>query len=208
METEHVHEYRLAGRVIPGCTSILQRAGLSDLSMVPEHVLKAKSRLGSIIHEYTHFYDEDDFDIRDLDSFPQYQNRVRGWAQFRKDWQFEPSVIEQAMAIRVNGMVFGVKPDRFGFGNFGPGGARIMTTVEIKCTAEIEPAHEIQTAGQALALKEDCPIPGRVICQLLEEADAAKKFYRVHKCEDRHDEAVFMWALGLETYKRNKGIIR
>lgn len=213
-ESATVHRYTLHGEEIPGCTSILARAGLSDLSKVRPEVLASASAMGTAMHAYTHFWDEDDLDLDDLIAYPAYANRMRGWIQFREDWEFKPFLIERAMAIKVNGMTFGVKPDRFGFGNFGTPNPDddgrpnpVMSTVEIKCTADIEPHHQIQTAAQALALKGDTPTPGRILCQLHDQADRTGKFYTIVKCEDRQDESVFLWALGLDTWKRNKRII-
>jgi len=81
-------------------------------------------------------------------------------------------------------MTFGVKPDSLGTGNFGTKGEPWLATVEEKCTVDIEPAHEIQTAAQALALKEDCPIPARIIVQLLPEPDKLGKYYHMQECKE------------------------
>lgn len=205
---EASHTYTLDGKRIPGCTSIIQGVGLSDFSQVPKYILEKKSALGTRVHNYTHWWDENDLDIEDLKLYPVYYNRLLGWTQFRQDWGFKPLVTEVAMAIRVNGMTFGVTPDRFGVGNFGPEGVPLMSTVEIKNTVDMEPSHRVQTAAQALALKEDAPIPGRIICQLLEEPDKSGRFYKIEKCEDPLDERIFLAALALETWKRNNKIIK
>jgi len=203
IETEERHDYLLDGRPIPGCTSILQRAGYVDLSMVPAHVLQAKAEFGTKIHEFTHWYDEGDLDLNDLIGFPEYARRVEGWAQFREDWDFTPDLewSEKPLAICVNGSTFGVKPDCFGVGRFGPGGTSLLSTVEKKCTAEIERSAELQTAAQALAIKSlTVPIPGRIVCQLLDERDRNGKYYR--------DEALFLACLAIDVDKRNHKIIK
>ena len=209
-EGDH-HDYYLDGRIVPGCTSILGRCGYSDYSMVRAEVLEAKAEFGTKVHEYTHFYDDDDLDLNDLIDFPEYARRVEGWAQFKVDWDFVPDTkwSEKPMVIIVNGMAFGVKPDCFGVGRFGPGGTSLLCTVEKKTTAVIERSAELQTAAQALALKSlECPTPGRIICQLLDEPDRQGKYYRLRRCENRKDEALFLACLMIDTDKRNFKIIK
>lgn len=206
IETEDRHDYLLDGSSVPGCTSILARCGYSDYSMVKQDVLEAKAEFGTKVHELTHFYDDDDLDLNDLIDYPEYARRVEGWGQFRNDWDFVPDTkwSEKPMVIIVNGAPFGVKPDCFGVGRFGLGGTSLLCTVEKKCTAHIERSAEIQTAAQALALKNlDCPMPGRVICQLLDVPDKQGKYYRLKRCEDRKDEALFLACLLIDWDKRN-----
>ena len=208
VETATEHQYYLNDKKIPGCTSIIQGCGISDLSGIPRFILDKKSALGNAVHEYTHWWDENDLDLNDLKPFPDYYNRTLGWTQFREDWNYKPHATEIVLAIRVNGMTFGVKPDSLGTGNFGTNGEPWLATVEKKCTVDIEPAHEIQTAAQALALKADCPIPARIIVQLLPEPDKLGKYYHMQECKEPSDERVFLSALAIETYKRNRKIIR
>lgn len=211
IETEDRHDYQLDGKPIPGCTSILQRCGYVDLSMVPTSVLKAKAEFGVKVHEYTLFYDEDDLDMNDLIDFPEYGRRVEGWAQFREDWEFTPDPIwsEKPIVIVVSGMSFGVKPDRFGVGRFGQGGTSLRSTVEIKTTYDIERSAELQTAAQALAIKSpECPLPGRIVCQLLDEKDRNGKYYKIHRCENRRDESLWLACLAIDIDKRNSKIIK
>lgn len=210
IETEVLHEYYLDDRPVPGCTSILSRCGYSDYSMVPKGVLAAKSDFGSRVHDYTHMYDDDDLDLNDLIDYPEYARRVEGWGQFRNDWDFIPDVnfSEKPMVISVHGMTFGVKPDCFGVGRFGLGGTSLMCTVEKKTTAQIERSAEIQTAAQALALKSlACPTPGRIICQLSDEADKTGRYYRLRRCENKKDEAIFLACLMIDIDKRNYKVI-
>jgi hypothetical protein len=211
IETDNRHDYLLDGSPIPGCTSILQRSGYSDYSGIPQATLTAKAEFGSKIHELTHFYDDNDLDMNDLIDFPAYSRRVEGWAQFREDWEFtpDPTWSEQPIAIVVNGMTFGVKPDCFGVGRFGMGGTSLLSTVEKKTTVEIERSAELQTAAQALALKSpECPIPGRIVCQLLDEKDRTGKYYRIHQCENRRDESLWLACLAIDIDKRNSKVIK
>jgi hypothetical protein len=210
IETDVVHQYYLDDSPVPGCTSILQRCGYSDYSMVRADVLEAKAEFGSLVHSYTHMYDDDDLDLNDLIDYPEYARRVEGWAQFRNDWDFTPDTkwSEKPMVIVVHGQAFGVKPDCFGVGRFGFGGTSLLCTCEKKTTAQIERSAELQTAAQALALKSlDCPCPGRIICQLLDVPDKQGRYYRLKRCENRKDEALFLACLMIDIDKRNFKII-
>lgn len=207
-ENDEEHSYKLEGKPIPGCSHILERAGLVNYDQVPDDGrLGAKGMYGSAVHEYCHWWDEDDLDIEDLKHTPRYYNPVVGWTQFRELFQFTPAVIEQPIAIRVNGMVFGVKPDRFGMGACGPDGEPVICTVEIKTTADVEYAAKIQTAAQGLAVKTpENPIPVRLIVQLRDTADSAGNFFKVTQPKDPLDEKVWLAALLLEYAKINNKI--
>lgn len=203
VETDERHDYTLEGAPIPGCTSIIKGCRMSNIERVPEAILRPASIYGTKVHEYAHWLDQGELDLNDLEEWPDYQNSVRGWQQFREDFEFESFLAEQPIAIRVNGMVFGVKPDRFGEGKLGPRGSRKVGTVELKTTALIEPCHHIQTAAQALALKERDPLPARLVCQLLEKPLTSGKCYRVAESKDPQDERIFLAALAIDYWKRN-----
>lgn len=208
-ETPELHEYTLDGYRVPGLTSIIARAGVSNYDNVPQAVMKAASAMGTKIHQYTQWYDEGDLDLDELKPYPSYFNRVTGWVQFREDWQFKAQIRETPMVVKYNSMVYGMKPDCFGVGNFGAGGTPLESTVEIKCTAEIEPSAQLQTAGQALPLKsEENPLPGRVVCQLLDTANQQGKFYNIEFFKESTDERIFLAILALDYWKKNHGIIK
>lgn len=198
-ETEGRHDYTLKGVPIPGLTGMLARAGLYDYSQIPAPVLDAASRFGLQVHEYTHWYDEDDFDFADLDSFPAYRNCLIGWQQFRGDSGFIPYSIEQPMAVSIHGMTYGMKPDRFGHIRDK------LTVVEIKTTANIEPHFHVQTAAQAIAVQHVDPLPARIVVQLLKEPMRSGRCYRR---EEGHmmDHGAFLNVLAVEYWKRNHGV--
>lgn len=207
-ETDDEHSYKLDGKPIPGCSYILGRAGLSNYDQVPDDGrMQAKAKYGHAIHEYCHWFDEDDLDLDALKPHDQYYFPVYGWSQFREIYQFTPKVIETPIAIKVNGMKFGVTPDRFGYGAVGSDGDQAIATVEIKTTAAIEYSAKIQTAAQALAVKTpENPIPVRLIVQLLDTPNQAGHFFNVVECKDPIHEKVWLAALLLETVKINEKI--
>lgn len=202
------HLYRLEGKPIPGCSHILQRAGISNYGDVPDDGrLQAKAAYGHAIHEYCHWWDEDDLDLEALKAHEEYYFPVFGYTQFREIYQFTPRVIEQPIALKINGMLFGVTPDRFGNGAVGPDGDQAIATVEIKTTAEIEYSAKIQTAAQALAVKTpENPIPIRIIVQLTDTPNSAGHFFHAHFCKDPLDEKVWLAALLIEWTKINNKI--
>lgn len=199
-ETEGRHDYTLKGASIPGLTAMLARAGLYDYSQIPPQVLDAASRFGLKVHQYTHWYDEDDFDEDDLQSFPAYLNCLKGWRQFRDDTGFEPYMIEKPLAVTIHGMTYGMKPDRFGRLRGGKHAA-----VEIKTTANIEPHFHVQTAAQAIAIPDD-PLPARIVVQLLKEPMASGLCYR-REDGGMRDHGTFLNVLAIEQWKRNNRIV-
>jgi hypothetical protein len=206
VDTPDSHVYTIDGKRIPGCTTIIANAGYCDYSMVPEQVMKHKSAFGTLLHDYCLWWDQKDLELEEMKKWPAYYSRILGWTQFVEDFELEFSLMEQPLAIKVNGMVFGVKPDRLGIGKFGD--QRKICTIEIKSTHSIERAAELQTAGQALALKDEDPLPARVICQLLETPNQAGKNYNYKRCADNLDERIFLSCLAIETDKRNHGILK
>lgn len=47
---EATHTYRVAGKILPGVTQVMQRAGLIDLSMIPPETLERARQEGKAIH--------------------------------------------------------------------------------------------------------------------------------------------------------------
>lgn len=196
------HDYSYRGIPMPGLTSILERGGCYDLSFVAERVLEPAARFGGEVHQYCHWADDSDLDLKDLTEFPEHECCVRGWMDFRNDHDFAPYLVEEAMAIEWDGMRFGMKPDRIGI----IGVTSKPYVVEIKTTARIEPHFALQTAGQALSQKAIHPLPGRMVVQLLKTPLASGQRYRLREYTDRNDEQVFRAALALDIWKNNHNV--
>jgi hypothetical protein len=202
---EPCHRYYLDGKEIPGLSYILDSCGLCRYDKVRKDVMEAARERGDAAHYATRLFDEDNprdmlkIDIWEkealaepLDSWT--RSRLVGWCKFRQDFNFMPMLIEKPMSHCMNGMAFGMTPDRYGVGTPG------SMVIEIKATASIEPSHAIQTAAQALAFKTPESNVGRYVVQLLEND------YKPFKFEDRQDERLFGCALALTSWRWGKGI--
>lgn len=216
--TENGHEchyYRLNGERVPfSLTQILELAGLSrqPQSDAERHMWDAKAKLGTRVHEYTLWLDQEEIALEDLKAYPAYYNRVLGWQQFRQDFEFSPdlSSCEVPMAVRLNGCLYAFKADAYGI--MGPEDKMAMAVVEKKCTVNIEPHHAIQTAAQAIAFRphaEGIKLPlRRFVVQLLETPNGSGRYYRAEECTDRTDEKIFAAALATVSWRYGKGLLK
>jgi hypothetical protein len=189
---EACHEYWLDGQRIISNTQILDAAGMVNYQGIAKETLKAKAAFGTSVHEMCLWWDQDDLDLADLEPYPQYLNRLLGWADFVVDYDFQPDMTwaERPMAVKLNGCIYAQRIDRLGMTNQG------VAIVEIKTSCDLMPHYDLQTAGQALPFKTDArPTIRRFVCQLLDKPNAAGKRYFVKECTDRMDEKVFLAAL-------------
>lgn len=204
---EPCHSYFLDGKEIPGLSYILDSCGLCRYDKVRKDVMEAARERGDAAHFATRLFDEDNPNPAKMISIPEWEekslsepldpwtrSRLQGWINFRKDFKFNPVLIEKPMSHCLNGMAFGMTPDRFGDGTCG------AMVIEIKATASIEPSHAIQTAAQALAFKTHESNVGRYVVQLLEND------YKPLEFKDRQDERLFGCALALTSWRWQKGI--
>lgn len=199
------HIYRLSGARIPSLTQILDATGFIDYSAVPVGTLKAKAAFGSKVHEFCLWSDQDQLDIEDLEPYPAYRDRVLGWLDFAKDFDFQPDLnwAERPMALRLNGALFAMTPDRFGMSNQGE------CVVEIKCSCDLMPAYAIQTAAQMLAFRNDLrPNVKRFVCQLLDKPNGGGKRYFAKEYTDRMDEKIFAAALTCAQWRINNKLFK
>jgi len=82
------HEYKLNGLTIPNVTTILQRAGLVDLSHVPQETLDYKSDLGKKVHKTTELFDKRTLNKEKL--HPTLQGYLNAWMKFCWEMKFIP----------------------------------------------------------------------------------------------------------------------
>ena len=90
--TELDHSYRFNGKLIPGVTSVLERAGLIDYRFLGARRDYYLQR-GSAVHSACHFDDEGDLIESSID--PEIMGYVAAWRAFRSDYGFTPVLIEQ-----------------------------------------------------------------------------------------------------------------
>lgn len=199
--TEEGHYYTLKGQRVPfSLTQILELSGISRQPTAQSEIAArpAAAKRGTKVHEYTLWLDQGELDLDDLKPYPEYYNRVIGWQQFCEDFHFMPDLTfcEVSIAVKVNGMLYGMKLDAYGV--IGEGENIAMAVVEKKCTADAEDSHAIQTAGQAIAFKthaESLQLPlKRFVVYLFDKENSAKRFYRCVEHTDRTDEKVFVGA--------------
>ena len=198
------HRYHLDGREIPGCTRILEMAGISDYSAIREDILERAREIGTLTHTATQFLDEGGLDWNSVPELV--KPRVDAWAKFTATEAFKPfpERIEYQTFGVVNGMAFGVRIDRAGLMRGRP------AIVEQKCTASIMPHHAIQTAGQALAVLLPDNRPSDSITRFLKweryviqlRADGS---FRLKRFSERSDADVFIAGLAVTTWKMAHG---
>lgn len=211
------HYYTLKGERIPfSLTQILELSGMSRQPTEPSEIAArpAKAKLGTKVHEYTLWLDQGELDLDDLKPYPAYYNRVLGWQQFKEDFHFEPCLpyCEIPMGVRLNGMLYGMKLDAYGIMT-GDNGKLSDCVVEKKCSVNLEASYQLQTAGQAIAFKDQADrsvMTLRRFCvQLFEKENAAKRFYKVVEHTDRNDEKIFVGAALANAYWRlNNGLLK
>jgi hypothetical protein len=181
---EAEHRYYLGNRELPSVTGILKAAGLVDDRFYTE-----ESRLrGTYVHTACCLLDEDDLEIESLDEV--LRPYVEAYAAFksvaRPTWQF----VEHRVCDDVHG--YAGTLDRAGIVNGKP------LLIDIK-TGTVPPWVALQTAAYRRCL------PGghtyrRAALHL--KADAT---FNLIELPDRHDEAVFLGALGVVQWKQRMG---
>ena len=170
------HTYRVAGRIVPGLSSVLVASGLSDDSYY-RRAVEARER-GSAVHEAALRLDLGD-EPADRDLRPEWLGYFEGYRQFSASVKTRWRELEQARLHRAHG--YAARPDRMGTLNGTP------TVLEIKTGG---PAlwHQYQTAGQALLWPKLTLRRGVVYLP----GDGTGRF-RVH--DDPQDFLVFLDAL-------------
>jgi len=83
------HVYRLAGRIIPGVTSIIKACGLIDL----QWATKRDMDRGTAVHRAVHLYELDDLDERSLD--PVVPPYLAAWKAFKAETGYVSATYEQ-----------------------------------------------------------------------------------------------------------------
>ena len=211
------HKYHLQGKPLISLTQILEAAGLVDYSAVQPDVLANKAAFGTQVHEYTAWHDQDDLEPEDWEKLlnhPKYGPRLKGWVQFREDFNFTPDQnwIEEPCAVTEYGITYAMTLDRFG--TFGTpeeivAGKASLGVVEIKTCCDAEPSHQIQTAGQAIMFEGDGSVPcRRMAVYLLDKPNGAGKLYEVIEHKHRIDRKIFAACLVLTQFRINQKLLK
>lgn len=188
---EEDHTYAVEGKAIPCTSDILQGCGLSDYSGINPAILENARVRGSEVHDYTRRFDLDLLDEAEVNE--EYAPYLEAWKKFVSDYKCEWLVIEEPIYSKK--YWFATTPDRIGFVS---GGLlqfkRLLTDVEIKCTAQLMKSFGPQTAAHAIAHDEGKKVADkikrRIVVQL--KGDGT---YRVEVYDKKKDETVFKAAL-------------
>jgi hypothetical protein len=97
-ETSHL--YRLAGKLVPGVTRVMEATGLIDYSFLGARRSYYLER-GRKVHQATHADDEGN--LNDSAEEAEIMGYVFGWRKFRLDYGFVPNRIEQRVCNRRHG---------------------------------------------------------------------------------------------------------
>lgn len=183
------HIYRLDGQIIPGCSQILKSCGLSDYSNVPKDILDAASNFGTAVHLATALWDKNTLDMSTL-SEPLVPY-LEGWKRFIDD--YKPTVLTEWTENPMGSVKyrFGCTPDRVLIVRDK------IWVLDIKTTSSILPSIAIQTAAQAICIKENYKkVHKRVAIQLTENN------YKLFPFDKPSDEATFLACLRVFNWKK------
>ena len=144
---EAKHEYSRAGIVIPGCTRVIDHAGLSSLEDVRKDILERRSHLGRVVHKCAHFLDENDLDWKTVDDSA--KGYLESWGLLVEDLHVKWRRIEFQCIANVGGLEFGMQIDREGL-IYG-----CESIVDMKISRTVEAWHGVQLAGYAMGLPHD-----------------------------------------------------
>ena len=146
---EESHVYRLNGVILPSITQAIAAAGLVDTEWMTE---LGRWR-GTQVHTATQMDDEDELDEDSLDDVYGFApgemvSYLEGWRQFRKDYEFVPTLIEEPLYHKAH--LYAGRIDRAGTMMYNRRKTKAIS--EIKTGASVGATAE-QTAGQAHLLE-------------------------------------------------------
>lgn len=180
------HSYRVAGRQVPGVTSILAANGLIDSTWFNE----ASRWRGTAAHLACQFDDESDLKI---DSVPaEVRGHLEGWRKFRSDTGFVPIYTEKRVWSPEG---FCGTPDRIGMLGGRP------SIIDLKTSASAYPWVGLQLAGYAIGaapLMDTHPGAFQRIAVCL-NGDGG---YSATHFKDRRDIEVFRAAVVMAAWKK------
>jgi len=186
------HDYLVDGVWVPSVSYILKTNGFCDYAGVRKDVMENARQFGTAVDLACQLLDEDDLDPEYND--PKVMPRLEGWSKFCREWEFKPLIVAKPMSHAMNGMIYGMTPDRYGTCKLG------NVVIDIKNTAEIMPSHQIQLAGYIQPFKTEGNGVNRFVVQLVDGG------YKLHEFKDRQDERIFGAALACTYWKLAKGI--
>lgn len=186
------HEYTFNGIIVPGVTTVLKVAGITqDYSMIKPSVLENKRDLGINIHMATEM-DDLGLDVTEPDFIPY----IEGWRNFKKDTNYQSILAEKPVyskKYRYAGTI-----DRYGM-VYGEPAIIDLKTTSIVDMQSVGP----QTAAYQNALSEYTKEKAkkRYIVKL---DPKLKQGYKLIPCTNKSDFQVFLNALNIYNWRMIK----
>lgn len=205
---EATHIYRVARRVVPGVTRVLDHTGLVDYSRVRQDIRENSLDRGKRVHVARHYYDENDLDINTVRE--EERGYIESWIACRRITGYTPVLTEFQTVFDFEGHPCGMKLDSAGY---FPKSNR-LAIIDAK-TGDVEWWVGVQTAGYTIGLPshptEKVTLVSPLARFLLRDRFAARLFAdgRPAKLEpftDRSDYYDFAAALYLTHRKLERGI--
>jgi hypothetical protein len=160
---EATHTYRYNGNVVPGVTTVLKP--LTNLDMVPPHVLKAAADFGTAVHKACELDDLGELDLIALD--PALVPYLMAWRKFSTEHSAKWVHIEKQVHNKTLG--YAGTLDRYGYVD------GMSTLLDIKSSIELYPSVGPQLAAYDKALEE--PVIHRMAVQLKGDGTYVAKHY-------------------------------
>ena len=183
------HIYKLDGIIIPGVTTILQEAGLTNFDFVSPERLAELADLGHKVHTACELWDRDNLDMDSL--HPVLKGYLDSWIKFVCIGKYSFEEIETPICS-VKYQIAG-RPDRITKG--------IKTLIDIKSGIS-KKADPIQTAGYVLIYDEDKKAKDKIKRRMSVYLDAKGGMPKVKEHKEPTDKIVFLAALTLMNFKR------
>jgi len=189
-----LHEYSLKMgdgqyEVIPGVSEILQKAGITDFSMIDPWILKKAQDRGTEIHKITEEHDRGNVSIPDDYDHHRYYPYLQAWVDFLDDYQVEIKEIEIKTYSR--NFLYAGTIDRV-LVIEDQKGDKETCIVDIKCGGKW-PSYPLQLAAYAYAYKEETKADEMLsrMCVYLKKDET----YEVDIPCDTGDTEIFLTAL-------------
>jgi len=176
----------------PHVTQIVQAAGLSNYSGVPENIMEAARNRGDVGHKTCELYDLENLDMNSVDE--RISPYLQAYIKFLKDFdlKFTKDEIEKQL---VSKMGFVGTPDRISKAK--------GLAIDIKLTHSLLPVLAIQLAGyQILAEESGIRIKKRVGVQL--KGDAT---YLIQEYKSLSDKNIFLSCLNIYNWKKEHRLL-
>jgi len=185
------HVYSLNGRYLPGVSGILKKAGLVDLSGIPEDVLSAARDFGTAVHKACELHDAGTLDVASL-SEPLVPY-LDGWKKFLMDTGAK--VIASEMGIYSARWWYAGTLDRIVIMG------EKLVLIDIKSSSTIYPSMKIQLSAYKTGYEE---MTGKRISQRLIVQLGKDGLYKLHPCNDENDIQVFLAAVQIYKFKKQE----